>query len=306
MGAGPSLGVKAPEIRLRDPNSWRLIDPCDLCASALYLPGGRCSRNWMDSADEDDRPSHDHPFLEAVTTGDIAVMQKHLVAYPAAVAMLRDGRGNTAAHIAARYGRLEALELLVWHEPKLLYEQNEVRNTPAHTAAEAGQVVILQWLGEQVPCPAAVHCPMATASKTPTAPPLRPIPSCLYRSPASLLRTTCRSSSRTFPPRPRAPRRLARGGGGGGRSRGCWRAGARSARRRCTLRRRRASLRRCSCLPGPGRPASTRATGAAPRRRTTPPRTGGPTSWTSSRSGAAARRPGGCPAGGPAPARLES
>ena len=114
----------------------------------------------MEAADETDAcHSQDHPFLEAVTNGDIAAIQKQLASNPAVVSSLRDGRGNTAAHIAARFGRLEALELLVWHEPKLLHEQNEVRNTPAHTAAEAGQVAVLQWLGEQVPC----SCFSATA-----------------------------------------------------------------------------------------------------------------------------------------------
>ena len=103
----------------------------------------------VDETDDANR-THEHPFLEAITKGDTAVMQSHLASNSNAVTMLRDGRGNTSAHIAARFGRLEALQLLVRHEPKLLYEQNEVRNTPAHTAAEAGQVDILRWLGEQV------------------------------------------------------------------------------------------------------------------------------------------------------------
>jgi hypothetical protein len=159
MGAGLSL----PQIRLRNPEAMRLFDPCDLCASALYLPGAQSSRHWMEVFDETDDAyrMHDHPFLEAITNGDTAVIQRHLASKENAntVTMLRDGRGNTPAHTAARFGRLEALELLAWYEPKLLYEQNEVRNTPAHTAAEAGQVDVLRWLGEQVRCVAAFRAP---------------------------------------------------------------------------------------------------------------------------------------------------
>ena len=80
-------------------------------------------------------------------------MTRHIAKNSAAAMALRDERGNSPAHVAAKHGSLEALKLLALHEPALLRAQNGVRNEPAHVAAEAGQVEILRWLCSQARCP---------------------------------------------------------------------------------------------------------------------------------------------------------
>jgi hypothetical protein len=97
--------------------------------------------------------SYPHPFLSASAAGDVERMEQMLLANPAAAAEARDDLGNSAAHVAARHGRVQALALLARHEPGLIHARNNVRNGPVHAAAEAGEVEALQWFFEQV----AVH-----------------------------------------------------------------------------------------------------------------------------------------------------
>ncbi len=94
--------------------------------------------------------AYDHPLLDAAAAGDVERMEQHLLLHPAAAAEARDGRGNTAAHAAARGGSVAALALLARREPGLLRAGNDVRGAPAHAAAEAGEVEVLRWLFEQV------------------------------------------------------------------------------------------------------------------------------------------------------------
>jgi ankyrin repeat protein len=79
------------------------------------------------------------PFLSVVEHGNLEYMKLLLVFDPNLPAKAKDYRGNTAAHVAARNGRIKERELL------LLYALNEVRYTPAHCTAEKGQVPILQY-----------------------------------------------------------------------------------------------------------------------------------------------------------------
>ena len=94
-------------------------------------------------------PRYACPILDASASGDLERIQQILLANPSAAAEGRDEHGNSAAHVAARHGRVLALALLARHEPGLLRARNNVRSAAVHAAAEAGEAEVLQWIFQQ-------------------------------------------------------------------------------------------------------------------------------------------------------------
>ncbi len=89
--------------------------------------------------------------MDAVGSGNIEEIKIQMMLDPTIARTVQDGRGNSAAHVAAYYGLTSVFDYLITTEPELMWTTNEVRNTPAHKAAEAGHVPILAIIRDREP-----------------------------------------------------------------------------------------------------------------------------------------------------------
>lgn len=153
MGAEQSSDLNAIKLQLRKLAESKSFNPFDFtacCSNAVNKSarGEQDAKNWIRNR-EYNRSQLGHPLLEAVAAGEFEDVKCQMALDDTVAKMTRDSRGNTALHIAAQYGRIKEFELIAQHEPDLLTSQNEVKNTPAHKAAEAGKLDVLHWIQQK-------------------------------------------------------------------------------------------------------------------------------------------------------------
>ncbi len=177
-----------------------MIEPMTIRACVM------CCTNGRDLAEDfaQSRPitpsqaqaSRNHPFLEAVGSGNIEEIKIQMLLDPTIARTVQDKKGNSAAHVAAFYGLTSVFDHLITAEPELLWTTNEVRNTPAHKAAEAGHVPILAIIRDKEPALLSTKGAMgATPLHFAAAKASAPIPpSCLSSTPQHASRPLARGS----------------------------------------------------------------------------------------------------------------
>ncbi len=92
-------------------------------------------------------------LLLSARTGHLELMKGILIFMPAEeILRTKDDRQRTALHLAAFYGQLETVQLLVERMPQeALMSKDELQLTPLHLAAIEGHLDIVQVLVNKMP-----------------------------------------------------------------------------------------------------------------------------------------------------------